>query len=53
MKMFGQCAGLPIRRAAHDHHPIKHAGQWLGIKHLNVLAFDVLKGIDNSVLKVD
>ena len=52
VKVFGQRPRLAVGRAAHNHHPIKHAGQRLGVKDLNVLALDVLKGVDNGVLQL-
>ena len=41
VKIFGERTGLPVGRTAHDDHAVKHTGHGLGVKDLDILAFDI------------
>jgi len=51
MHALGEGSGLPIRGSRGHDHAIEEGGHGGGVKDLNVLGLDILKGIDNQVLK--
>ena len=41
VKILGERTCLTVGCAADNHHTVKHAGHGLGVKDLDVLAFDI------------